>query len=216
MADIEFEKVGQGCTVVEKEYVDLFQRVCNLEAVEPLELCDDQAVVATGLTYINPQIHRRGYRGEDVEASRCDHVHERRRINPTPLEPTVAYAGQGTLAQNIVLDRWSDDNWIEFAWRARVEMTAGTGWGYITVPNIAGFQRPIITLEGTYRSQSTTPQEDEPGGQGGDGAAPRGPYMGQEAHHWSSTQRIYIGFFRRDNDFRMYLDYRAKYVCLQC
>jgi len=182
-----------------------------------LELCPVQAVVATGLTYINPQLHRRGYRGEDTDASRCDHVHECRRINPTPLEPAITYAGVGTLEQNIILDRWSDDKWVEYSWRALVGQDAGTGWGYLVVPNLAGFQRPIITVEGTYRFQSTAVQEDgsaNTNNQSTEGAGPRGPFMGQEAHHWSSTQRIYMGYFRRDNPHRTYVDYRAKYVCL--
>lgn len=131
-----------------------------------------------------------------------------------PGDPVVTFAGVGTLLQNIVLDRWSTAEMHEWAFRARVSQDAGTGWGFLQIPNIAGFQRPIITVEGTYRNPSTVVQNDEPGSQGGDGASPRGPYMGQEAHHWSSTQRIYLGYFRRDNDITsMYIDYRVKYIC---
>jgi len=209
MADVKSQKVEQGCTVVEEEYVELWKRVCTLEEIEPLEPCTEQAVVETGLTYLTPQIHRRGYRGTDPDVSRCDHVHECRRINPAPLEPEITFTGTGEMVQVIRLDSWSDDKWVEWAWRARVTQDAGTGWGLIVIPSIAGFQRPIITVEGTYRARSTAIQDDD----GAFGAGPRGPYMGQEAHHWSSTQRIYTGYFRRDNDLDMYVDFRAKYVC---
>jgi hypothetical protein len=131
-----------------------------------------------------------------------------------PGDPVITFAGTGTLLQNIVLDRWSTAEWHQWAFRARISQDAGVGWGYLQIPNIAGFQRPIITVEGTYRNPSTAIQVDEDTGQGNDGAGPRGPFMGQEAHHWSSTQRIYSGYYRRDNPITsMYIDYRVQYVC---
>jgi len=201
---------SNGCLVNEEEYKDLWERVCKIP-----ELCNSQAVVAApGLTFLNPGTHRRGYLGTDEKVSRCDHVHERRRIDPTPLTPTITVAGSLTSSQTLTLDRWSDDTWIEYAFRVRVNADIGVGWGYIVIPNIGGFQRPIIDLEGTYRNASTAPQIDENSGQGGVGAAPRGPYMGQEYHHWSSTQRLYQGFYRRDNAVQHWVDFRVKYVCL--
>lgn len=181
-----------------------------------LDLCPAQAIVVPpALTFVNPQIHRRGYRGEDTDAARCDHTHERRRINPTPLRPDVTFAGTGTMDANLLLREWSDDTWVAYQWRVLVSQDAGTGWGYVQVPNIAGFQRPKINVIGTYRIQSTAVQDDgsiEP--QSRLGASPRGPYMGQEAHHWSGTQRIYAGFFRRDNAHRTYIELEATYICL--
>lgn len=189
-----------------------------LAALNLLEQCAAQAIVEPpALTFIAPQIHRRGENGVDTDVARCDHTHDHRRINPTPLTPVPTFSGTGTMPANIVLDRWSDDHEVEFAWRAQVTQPAGAGWGFITIPNIAGFQRPIITLEGTYRPPSTAIQIDTDviNNQGNVGAGPRGPYMGQEAHHWSSTQRIYIGYYRRDNPITsMYIDYRARYICL--
>jgi hypothetical protein len=180
-------------------------------------LCEAQAPAETGLTYLAPQIHRRGYNGVSEEAARCDVIGELARIDPTPLTPELIFTGVGELEQVIVLDRWSDQTWIEYAWRTLMTQDPGTGWGFITVPNIAGFQRPIITVEGTYRTNSNAVQEDGSGNtnnESTEGASPRGPYMGQEAHHWSSTQRVYAGFFRRDNPVRMFVEFRAKYTCL--
>lgn len=179
-----------------------------------IDLCPSETPVDSGLTFLALQNHRRGHNGESDLVMRCDATPDCARINPAPLEPVIVFTGTGTLSQNLRLDSWSDDKWVEYAFRARVQQDAGTGWGFLTIPNIAGFQRPIITVDGTYRVGSTAVQIDEPSGQGGDGASPRGPFMGQEAHHWSSTQRIYMGYFRRDNPLDMYIDYRVKYVCL--
>lgn len=175
-----------------------------------VELCASQAVVDTGLTYIAPQIHRRGYRGTDTTAARCDHVAESARINPTPLTPELTYSGVGAMTQSLVLDRWSGEHYVAYAWRTLIDIPAGTGWGFVTIPNLAGFQRPRIGGIGTYRIGSTAVQDDD----GAFGASPRGPFMGAEAHHWSSTQRIYMGYFRRDNQFRAYVEFWAVYECL--
>lgn len=185
---------------------------------DPTPLCPAQAIIVPpNITYLNPQIHRRGYRGEDTDAARCDHTHDRRRINPTPLRPDVTFAGTGTLDANLLLREWSDDTWVAYQWRVLVSQDAGTGWGYVIIPNLAGFQRPEIDVIGTYRIGSTAVQEDGSGNtnnQSTEGAGPRGPYMGQEAHHWSGTQRIYMGYFRRDNPHRTYVEIMGRYTCL--
>lgn len=129
-----------------------------------------------------------------------------------PGDPVITYVGNGSLTQNLILDRWPKAHSFEWAFRTRVNQPAGTGWGWLAIPNApAGFQpRPIIKVDGTYRAQSTTPQDDD----GSFGAAPRGPFMGQEAHHWTSTQRIYAsGYFRRDNPIDLFVEYRVEYVC---
>lgn len=137
-----------------------------------------------------------------------------RLANPGDPEPRLI--GTGTMDAMIITDRWSEQNAYEYRFRSLVSQDAGTGWGYILIPTIAGFQQPIITVEGTYRLQSTAVQEDGSGNTNNnstEGASPRGPYMGQEAHHWSSTNRIYLGFFRRDNPHRTYVEYRMRYIC---
>lgn len=131
-----------------------------------------------------------------------------------PGDPVVTFGGIGTLNSTVILNRWHEQEAYEYAYRTLCSQDPGIGWGYLQIPSIAGFQPPIITVEGTYRSASTSVQRDNQGGDGGDGASPRGPFMGQEAHHWSSTQRIYLGYYRRDNAYSIYIDYRMRYICL--
>lgn len=146
--------------------------------------------------------------GTSTDYARADHNHPIVR-QARPTDPVPAYSGGGSMTQNIVTDFWSDEESIEYAWRARV-VTSAAGWDFITIPNLAGFQRPIITIEGTYR-QTGNPNEDN----GARGAMPDAPYMGQEAAHWSSTQRIYIGQFNdKPTASTMFVMYRAKYIRL--
>lgn len=184
--------------------------------VVALELSDVLPVADQNfLPTVTASTHRRGEVGELDTASPCDHNHPILRIDPVPLTPDVVFTGVGEMTGLIVLDRWSTEEWVSYQWRALVTQDPGIGWGIFRIPNIAGFQRPEIDVVGTYRSSSTAVQidTDDIANQGNVGAGPRGPYMGQEAHHWSSSQQIYTGYYRRDNALRMYVEFKARYVC---
>ncbi len=138
---------------------------------------------------------RTGFAGVTGDVADAGHNHP---IVPQehPAWPGVAVNANATLLQEVVLDgNRSTEEWIEYEVRVRVSVDAGTGWPIITFPSIAGYRQPILTVTNTYRNPSTTFQDDD----GSFGAAPRGPYMGIEWSHWSSTRSIY-GPFRRDND----------------
>ena len=154
---------------------------------------------------------RTGQVGTSLEYARADHNHPIRR-QANPGDPVLTAGGNATLVQSIILDRWSTEETYEYAFRNRVQQDEGTGWGWINVPNIAGFQRPQILPVNGYRFPSTTPQLDGPGGQGGDGAAPRGPVMNMEIGHWSSTQRVYMAYFRREANIDMYSEFVVRYI----
>ena len=125
-----------------------------------------------------------------------------------PGDPTLTAGGVLAFSSPpIIVDRWPSHNSYTFEFRAWVNVPAGIGWGYINVPSIAGFRPPKIYDVGGYRSQTLSPQQDNAGGSGGDGAGPRGPFMGKEYDHWSSTQRIYCGYYRRDNAFSTYVGF---------
>ena len=153
---------------------------------------------------------RTGLVGTSSDYALADHNHPIRR--QAVVSPVLTLGGTGgTLSQSIILDRWSDEETVGVEWRALVVQTAGIGWTYLNVPSLAGFQQPKITV-GTYRNQSVTPQLDD--GDGAGGAAPQGPFMGAEAHHWSSTRRVYLGYYRRDVGFQTYVGIRAEWTRL--
>ena len=156
---------------------------------------------------------RTGLVGVSDDYARADHNHPIRR-QANPGDPALVFTGSGSLDATLILDRWSTEEEYTYEWRLLISQVAGNGWDIISVPSIAGFQRPHITDVSTYRSQSFAVQIDDATGTGGPGATPRGPYMGVEAMHWSSTQRIYAGIYRRDVASRMYIQFQARYIRL--
>ncbi len=156
---------------------------------------------------------RTGQVGTSALYARADHNHPiRRQANPGDI--TLTAGGSAVVTQaTIILDRWSTEETYEFNTRTRVSQVAGTSWGWLTVPAIAGFQQPQIAYLGTYRSDSQSPQIDSDTGAGDDGAAPRGPLMSSEAHHWSSTNRLYFAYLRRDEAITsMFIEAVVRYI----
>lgn len=155
---------------------------------------------------------RTGQIGTSLEYARADHNHAIVRQS-NPGDPVITAGGSAAISQSLILDRWSTEETYEYAFRVRVAQPAGTSWGWISVPNIGGFQRPQIVGIGTYRSDSNAPQTDDGTGASLDGASPRGPLMAQEVHHWSSTQRLYLAYFRRDEAITsMFIEFTARYI----
>ena len=154
---------------------------------------------------------RTGLVGTSTKYAREDHNHPIRRQG-NPGTPTITGGGSGgSIQQTILLDTWSTEESYSYRFRVLVNMTAGTSWYYIQLPGIGGFQQPKIGAIGTYRSTSNTPQNDSPTGAGSNGAAPYGPFMGCEAHHWSSTNRIYQGYNRRETNYQIYIEFTVDY-----
>lgn len=159
---------------------------------------------------------RLGRIGTSTEAARADHVHPVR-VQANPGDPVLTLAGDasGSITSGpLILDRHPEEESYSYKYRTRVAQEPGNNWSFLQVPNIAGFQRPQLTGIGTYRTGSTAVQDDDVSDNGLTGAGPRGPYMGKEAHEWSSTQRIYLGYFRRDNPVVTWVEFFSKYVRL--
>lgn len=150
---------------------------------------------------------RTGQIGTSTDYARADHNHPIRR-QANPGDPVITIVGTGTLAASLITDRWSDEESYSWAFRAQVEATAANGWVYLVIPAIGGFQQPQIHIVGTYR-QVGNPNADD----GAQGAMPDAPYMGQEAHHWSSTRRVFVG---QNNSkvaaARYYVEFILKYI----
>ena len=121
--------------------------------------------------------------GTSLLYARQDHKHQILR-QTIPADPALLYGltNGSTAPQTIVLDRWSDEETVTYAYRVRMDIQAGNGWNYIIVPNLVGFQRPQITIEGTYRNTGN-PQRDDGALNTNDGAMPTAPYMGLSLIH---------------------------------
>lgn len=153
---------------------------------------------------------RTGQVGTSTDYAREDHNHPIRR-QANPGDPVITVSG-ATSTQQIILDRFSDEESYSYRFRVLVTQSAGVSWGIITIPSKAGFQQPKISEIGGYRTASNAPQDDDTGNGNGFGASPRGPYMGENPSHWSSTNRLYMPHYRRDNAFSTYVGFTVTYV----
>jgi len=155
---------------------------------------------------------RTGSAGTSNLVVRCDHKHPIRRQS-NPGDPTITAAGKGAMTTVQVLDRHSDEESYSYKMSCLTSQNTGIGWFFLTIPGKAGFQTPKISGIGNYRNSSNSPQIDATQGQGGDGAGPRGPYMGKEFHEYRSTQRLYWGFYRQDEVIPSnWVDFWIKYT----
>lgn len=85
-------------------------------------------------------------------------------------------------------------------------------WNFFTIPNVAWYRTPCITVNGTYR-QTWNPNNDDVAIADEPGAMPDAPYMGQEWTERSSTQRIYLWQLNnKDQDARYYTMVYVEYM----
>jgi len=151
--------------------------------------------------------NRAGNIGTSNNYARCDHQHPIVRL-PNPGDPVPIVQGSFLELQNIILDRGSTEECYWWRFRIRVSQDAGNNWGWIAVPTIAGFQQPVYTETFGYMTSSSSVQDDD----NAFGATARGPTMAYPINHWSSTNRLYGGYFRRDNDINsIYVNFVATY-----
>lgn len=220
--------IVDGCSPVPEGYDLCYPEQCNTISPPPADsgLSEDDVIAlipapvlpATAVANLESDNNesegswnRAGNVGTSVLYAREDHQHPIVRL-PNPGDPVITHTGSGDMTQSLILDRESDEESYAYKFRTRVVQIPGNNWDFLTIPTIAGFQQPEIYGVGTYRTTSNTPQTDDVSGNGNVGAAPRGPYMGKEAHEWSSTRRIYLGFFRRDNTYTIFVEFWVRYT----
>ena len=215
---IECELIGL-CDPVEDGWSLCYPTPCTPGIVDPLPEPPAAASLEIATTLPVPDNEtdtaiRTGLAGSTGLVADAGHNHPiRRQVHPE--WPGVAVNGNVELNAELVLDRRSTEEWVEYEIRVDTNLVAGNNWPIITVPVLAGFQQPIITVVNNYRTGTSTFQEDDQPGTSAvfNGAAPVGPYMGIEWSHWSSTRNLY-GPFRRENNYRQFVGFSAKYVRL--
>lgn len=155
---------------------------------------------------------RTGIAGTTGELSDAGHNHPIVRQTAV-ADPIATISGPGSLVGAVVMDRWSDEETVAQEIRYQVNVPVGDGWTILTVPTIAGFQQPRITV-GTYRTTSPAVQKSQGNSGTNDGAGPNGPFMGAEAHHWASTRRVYLAYYRVEQAYTIYVSIGTEYTRL--
>lgn len=182
------------------------QAVIPTQAWASLELCDTVPVADNELdTAI-----RTGSAWVSELAARCDHNHPIVR-QANPWDPVITAAWPLTIGSQNVIRRWSDEESYEFGIRVNVTTTTDNWWARLIIPNISGFQRPIISGIGSYRYSGA--YDSDGTGNLNNQSVPQAPRMWQEINHYLFTQQIYIGRISdKESDARRWINFNVKYI----
>jgi len=140
---------------------------------------------------------RTGQAGSSVDYARADHNHPiRKQANPGYPVWAWTLSNGSTQSQVVNYGFWSDEEAIYFRHRFLITVNQGVGWNWVTVPSIAGFQRPQITTLTTYHQ----PERE----------------MSSDAAEWTNIPRIYLDDFNKDadDDGNWYVHVVTKYIRL--
>lgn len=210
---IECQKIV-GCEDVPEGWDLCYPYVCSPSVVDPVPSLDvspaaSVANIESDNNHSEGSWSRAGNVGTSLLYAREDHQHPIIRI-PNPGDITVPITGPATLGSGQVIVRNSEEENYRFGYRANVTTTTANGWVYLTVPNIAGFQRPEIYGLGSYRYSGNY----DTGGTGTavNSSVPQPAWMAQEINHYLFTQRIYFGRPNgKETDARWWVNFYAKY-----
>ena len=150
-----------------------------VEATESFTLSDDTPIADNEVD----TLIRTGLAGTSGDVSRADHNHPiRRQGNPGTPTPVLSGPATETLAQ---FRRFrSTEEWVRFSWRMRFTTTTANGWVIYAIPNIGGFQPPILSCHGNY---------EQTGSQDSEGI--QTARMGGNGVDWADIGRLYYGQF---------------------
>ena len=118
--------------------------------------------------------------GTSVKYAREDHKHSIRR-QVAPAAPTFTAIGTGlVITSQTARTTVTDEESVTYFYAVNITQTASSSWNYWAIPNLAGFQAPIVSMGGTYRSA------------GAETGQPPAPYMGCEASAYNNAN-IFVG-----------------------
>ena len=129
-----------------------------------------------------------------------DHIHPILAIT-APTTPVITLvSGTMTITPILISTTITEEEGVTFQFRVQCNIPVHTNvWQAFSIPSIAGFKVPVVTVNGTYR------QNGNPTGY------PLAPVMGGEASLWGGNT-IYVGSFTENVATTRYVHFNVKYV----
>ncbi len=129
-----------------------------------------------------------------------DHIHPILAIT-APTTPVITLvSGTMTITPILISTTITEEECVTFQFRVQCDIPIHTNvWQAFSIPSIAGFKVPVVTVNGTYR------QNGNPTGY------PLAPVMGGEASLWGGNT-IYVGSFTENVATTRYVHFNVKYV----
>lgn len=129
-----------------------------------------------------------------------DHIHPILAITAPPTPVITLVSGTMVITPVLISSTITEEEGVTFQFRVQCNIPVHTNvWQAFSIPSIAGFKAPIVTVNGTYR-QSGSPT-----------GYPIAPVMGNEAALWGSNI-IYVGSFTENQATVRYVHFNVRYV----
>lgn len=132
-----------------------------------------------------------------------NHIHPIIAITaPTP--PVIVAGGTGLVIVATTLNSTvTEEECVTFSMTVQCTQTISNAWNTLTVPNIAGYKRPIVTISGMYRNIGNPNLA---------AGWTNAPSMAIEVSNYINSNTIYLNLPNRTQATEQYISFHIKYV----
>ena len=132
-----------------------------------------------------------------------NHIHPIIAIT-APAQPVIVAGGTGLVIVNTVINSTiTEEECVTFSMTLECTQTVSNSWNTLTVPSIAGYKRPIVTISGTYRSNGNPNLA---------AGWTNAQSMAIEASNYFNSNTIYLNLPNRTQATTIYVSFHIKYV----
>lgn len=133
-----------------------------------------------------------------------NHIHPIIAIT-APAQPVITVSGMTLVSTTLNSTPITDEESVTYEMTIQVTQPIANAWSFFTVPNIAGFKRPLVFITGTYRSN---------GNPNAASSWENAPSMAIECSNYFNSNTCYLNTPNRTQATTVYISFKAKYVIL--
>lgn len=133
-----------------------------------------------------------------------DHIHPIIAIT-TPAQPVITVSGMTLAGTFLNATPVTEEESVTYEMTIQVTQPIANAWSFFTVPNIAGFKRPLVFITGTYRNV---------GNPNAASSWENAPSMAIECSNYFNSNTCYLNTPNRTQATTVYISFKAKYVIL--
>lgn len=133
-----------------------------------------------------------------------DHIHPIIAIT-APAQPVITVSGMTLAGTFLNATPVTEEESVTYEMTIQVAQPIANAWSFFTVPNIAGFKRPLVFITGTYRNV---------GNPNAASSWENAPSMAIECSNYFNSNTCYLNTPNRTQATTVYISFKAKYVIL--
>jgi len=133
-----------------------------------------------------------------------DHIHPIIAIT-APAQPVITVSGMTLAGTFLNATPVTGEESVTYEMTIQVTQPIANAWSFFTVPNIAGFKRPMVFITGTYRNvgnPNTGASWENP------------PSMAIECSNYFNSNTCYLNTPNRTQATTVYISFKVEYVIL--